>query len=216
MLTLSRMMPFVDKHYLLSNSQFGFRKGRNITHAAIELTTAIVDAYHLRYFSACFFLDLRKAFDTIDHDLLLAKLDHMGFRGHFNDYMSSYLTQRKQFVQFANFKSRESTIMKGVPQGSILGPILFCLYIDDIVRAVDVKVVLFADDAAFIIIAPTLQQLYGKILKLFSDLQRYLSASKLVPNLKKSKLMCFSSHTTPLLEGMKFDNQLIEWVNEYK
>ena len=216
MLTLSRMRPFVEKHCLLSNSQFGFRKGRNITHAAIKLTTAIVDAYHLRYYSACFFLDLRKAFDTIDHDLLLVKLDHMGFRGHFNDYMASYLTQRKQFVQFGNFKSRKSTIMKGVPQGSILGPILFCLYIDDIARAVDVEVVLFADDAAFIIVAPTLQQLYSKILKLFADLHRYLTVNKLIPNLKKSKLMCFSSPTIQLLEGMKFDDQQIEWVNKYK
>ena len=97
-------------------------------HAAIKLTTAIVNAYHLPYFSACFFLDLRKAFDTIVHDLLLAKLDHMGFRGHFNNYMESYLTRRQQFVQVGYFRSRESTIIKGVPQGSILGPILFCLY----------------------------------------------------------------------------------------
>ena len=60
MLTLSRMLPFIDKHSLLSNSQFGFRKEKkNITHAAIKLTTAIINAYHLRYFSACFFLDLR-------------------------------------------------------------------------------------------------------------------------------------------------------------
>ena len=81
--------------------------------------------------------------------------------------------------------------MKGVPQGSILGPILFCLYINDIIDAVDIEAVLFADDAAFIIIAPNLQQLHSKILKLFSDLHRYLSANKLVPNLKKSKLMSF-------------------------
>ena len=215
-LTLSRMLPFIDKYNLLSNSQFGFRKDKSITHAAIKLTTAIVDAYHLRYFSACFFLDLRKAFDTIDHNLLLAKLDHMGFRGHFNSYMESYLSRRKQFVQVGNYRSKQSTIMKGVPQGSILGPILFCLYINDIIDAVDIEVVLFADDAAFIIIAPTLQQLYSKITKLFSDLQRYLAANKLVPNLEKSKLMSFSSHTIPPMQEMKFNNQAIEWVNEYK
>ena len=89
------------------------------------------------------------------------------------------------------------------------------LLINDIIDAVDIEAVLFADDAAFIIIAPTLQQLYSKILKLFSDLQRYLSANKLVPNLKKSKLMSFSSHTIPLMQEMNFNNQAIEWVNEY-
>ena len=215
-LSLSRMTSFVEKCNLLSNAQFGFRKGKNITLAALTLTTSIVHAYHLKYFSCCFFLDLRKAFDTIDHKILLSKLDHMGFRGQSNEYLESYLSNRKQYIQVGNCKSKELSVNKGVPQGSILGPLLFCLYIDDIVQAVDVDVVLFADDAAFIIIAPSLLQLYEKVQKLFVDLQLYLSANKLVPNLNKSKLMCFSSRTVPLLQDLRFNDRVIEWVNEYK
>ena len=168
------------------------------------------------FFSACFFLDLRKAFDTIDHSILLRKLEHIGFRGHPNDYIESYIRGRRQYLQIGDMKSDELLITKGVPQGSVLGPLLFCLYIDDIVKAVDVEVVLFDDDAAFIIIASTLPQLYEKINKLFSDLQRYLIANRLVPNLAKSKLMCFSSQVIPLLQDMKFGDEVIEWVNEYK
>ena len=83
----------------MSVSQFGFRKGRNITQAAINLTSHITNAYHNRMFAACFFSDLRKAFDTIDHEILLEKLYHTGFRGPSHDYVSYYISDRKQYVQ---------------------------------------------------------------------------------------------------------------------
>ena len=215
-LTHIRVMSFVEQHQLLNESQFGFQKGKSITHAALKLTTLIVGAYHHKQFSACFFLDLRKAFDTIDHDILLKKLDLLGFRGHSNEYFKSYIRNRKQYVQIGEFKSSEYLISKGVPQGSILGPILFCLYIDDIVKAVDADSVLFADGAAFFLSASTLQELYIKINKLFSDLQRYLSVNKLVPNLGKSKLMYFNSRPVPDLIDIHFSNEKIEWVDSFK
>ena len=122
---------------------------------------------------SCFFLDLRKAFDTVDHPILLNKLQHMGFRERINEYINSYLTGRQQHVQVGDFKSENMIITKGVPQGSILGPLLFCLYINDIVDFIDAEVVLFADDAVFIISAPTIQQMYDKIKRMFSDLSNY-------------------------------------------
>ena len=215
-LTLNRMLSFVDKHKLLSESQFGFRSGRNITQAALMLTTHIVQAYHKKIYVSCFFLDLRKAFDTIDHNILLRKLHYMGFRDPMNHYLKSYLNGRKQHVQVENFKSDNLTITKGVPQGSVLGPLLFDLYINDIVTVVDAEVVLFADDAAFVISAPTLPEMYDKIKQLFSDLNEYLTLNKLVPNLGKSKLMYFSSRPCLNLEELMFDNEIIEWVNEFK
>ena len=163
-----------------------------------------------------FFLDLRKAFDTIDHGILLQKLYHSGFRGPINQYLASYLSGRKQHIQVGNFKSDSLPITKGVPQGSILGPLLFCLFINDIVDAVDVEVVLFADDAAFVISAPTLQLLYDLIKKLFADLTRYLSVNKLIPNLGKSKLMFFSSRPCSVLEDIVFGSEVIEWVSEFR
>ena len=98
----------------------------------------------------------------------------------------------------------------------MLGPVLFCLYINDIVQAVDVEVVLFADDAAFIILAATLEELYEKVIKLFLDLSRYLEANRLIPNLNKSKLMYFDSRPVLDLRNLSFNGQLIEWVEEYK
>ena len=104
-------------------------------------------------------------------------------------YFRSYLTGRRQYTHVGDYKSNECPINKAVPQGSVLGPVLFCLYINNIVQAVGVKVVLFVDDAAFIIIAATLEELYEKIIKLFLDLSRYLGANRLIPNLNKSKFM---------------------------
>lgn len=147
---------------------------------------------------------------------MLRKLDFMGFRGFSNDYFKSYLHNRRQYVQVDGYKSNECGIYKGVPQGSILGPILFCLYINDIVKAVDVEAVLFADDAAFFIFASSLRNLYDKISKLFDDLKVYLSINKLVPNIGKSKLMYFNSKPVPELPDILFDGKKIEWVNSFK
>ena len=119
-------------------------------------------------------------------------------------------------MQVEDFKSGYMTITKGVPQGSILGPLLFSLYINDIIEFVDVEVILFADDAVFIISAGALPNLYNKIRRLFSDLERYLLSNKLVPNLRKSKLMFFNSKPKPDLDVLTFGGEEIEWVSEFK
>ena len=200
----------------MSDSQFGFRKNKNISQAATKLTTLICKSYHSKQFTACFFLDLRKAFDLVDHDILLAKLYHMGIRGPFNDLLKSYLAKRKHYVQIGNYKSNKLSIAKGVPQGSILGPLLFCLFINDIVYAVDCEVVLFADDAAFIITADSQQLLYFKINKLFIDLMKYLENNRLVANFNKCKLMLFSTHPGVVPDELRFGGEVIEWVNKFK
>ena len=142
----------------------------------------------------------------------------MGFRGTTNRYMASYLSNRKQCIQVGNFKSCLLNITKGVPQGSILGPFLFCLYVNDIFQVIGGDIILFADDAAFFISAPSLQLLYARIRKLFVDLSNYLQSNKLIPNLIKSKLMYFSSRPCPAtgLEVILFRGTEIEWVEEYR
>ena len=216
-LTFRRMSDFISRHCLLSPSQFGFRKGRSTTHAIIRLVSPIVEAYHQKIFCACFFLDLRKAFDTIDHELLLQKLSHYGFRGHSHEYLKSYYNNRKQYVYLHGQSSKLKPITIGVPQGSILGPLCFSLFINDLPLAVkDIITVLFADDAAFVITSTTLDGLLQKIKKLFCDLSRYLNNNRLVANSTKSKLMMFTSRPISDLPDLIFGGNVIEWVSEFK
>ena len=97
------------------------------------------------------YLDLSKAFDTIDHNILLYKLEHYGFRGVVFDWFKSYLNDRKQFVNYNTHKSDLKRILCGVPQGSILGPLLFILYINDIINtSTMLEFILFADDTTIL------------------------------------------------------------------
>ena len=216
-LTLKRLTSFIKRYKLLDNNQFGFQKGKNITQAAVKLTSFINKAYRCKQYSVCFFLDLKKAFDTIDHNILMQKMEHIGFRGKVNRYLQSYFSNRKQYTRVGQYKSSNLIITKGIPQGSILGPVLFCLYINDIFKYVDADAVLFADDAAFFLSDVNLQSLYNRIKILFDRLSTYLRNNKLVPNLSKSKLMFFSSRPIPAnLDNILFSNVEIEWVSEYK
>ena len=170
-MTFTRMDNLVRIHNVLSSCQFGFRQGKNTTHAIIRLLSHIITAFHEKIYSACFFfLDLRKAFDTVNHEILLKKLQHHGFRGHCHNYLKSYFKNRMQYVYINEFKSDTMAVANGVPQGSILGPLCFNLFINDLPSTVDAHTVLFADDAAFVITARPLQELYDRVIKLISDL----------------------------------------------
>ena len=116
----------------MSDKQFGFRQGYGTNLALGELLNSIVESFEKKLIMVGIFLDLSKAFDCIDHDILLRKLNHYGIRGLVLDWFKSYLSNRKQFVTIQGCNSKHETISVGVPQGSILGPLLFILYVNDL------------------------------------------------------------------------------------
>ena len=145
-LMCKRMLDFLKKHKILYKLQFGFRESHSTSLALIEAMNEIYSKLDEGKFVLGVFLDLKKAFDTIDHQILLKKLEHYGFRGVVNTWLSSYLSDRKQFTYVNGYCSNLGAINTGVPQGSVLGPILFTLYVNDMANAIQLQPRLFADD----------------------------------------------------------------------
>ena len=145
----NRLYNFLAEHNIISKKQYGFRENYSTYMAIIDLVDKISNNIDIKKHSTGIFLDLSKAFDTIDHQNLLRKLQRYGVRGIACDWFKSYLENRVQYVSYNTKDSDYMKIMCGVPQGSILGPLLFILYINDIVKVSTVlNPVLFADDTS--------------------------------------------------------------------
>ena len=141
-----RLYTFLDNKNIY-DLQFGLRKQYSTSHVLINLTENIRKALDDGNIGCGVFVDLQKAFETVDHQILLAKLNHYGIRGVSNDWFKSYLSNCHQHVSINGYESGLATINCGVPQGSVLGPLLFLLYINDLNRAIRFcKVYHFADD----------------------------------------------------------------------
>ena len=130
-LLFKRLYTFLHNNNIIYSLQFGFRQPYSTSHALINITKNIIKALDDENIGCGVFVDLQKAFDTVDHPILLAKLNHYGIRGVSNDWFKSYLFNRSQYVSTNGYDSGLATINCGVPQGSALGPLLFLLYINE-------------------------------------------------------------------------------------
>ena len=188
----NRLYDFLEDQGLLFKNQFGFRKKHSTTHALIDLTEDIRKAIDENKFVCGVFIDLQKAFDTVDHDILLKKLEHYGIRGIANKWFRSYLTNRKQYVSISGFNSDIANMDFGVPQGSVLGPLLFLIYINDLNHAIKYcKTRHFADDTNLLIKNESLKQLQKYLNLDLRQLCNWLKANKISLNCGKTELILF-------------------------
>ena len=175
--------------------QFGFRQQYSTSHALINITENIRKALDDGNIGCGVFVDLQKAFDTVDHQILLAKLNHYGICGVSNDWFKSYLSNRNQYVSINGFDSGHTSINCGIPQGSVLGPLLFLLYINDLNQAIKFcKVHYFADDTNLLCLSNSIKKLNKLVNTDFKHLVDCLSANKISLNKKTTEMVIFKSN----------------------
>ena len=142
-----QLYDFLQEHNILFQNQFGFRKNNSTTFALLQITDKIKETIDNKKYGCGIFIDLSKAFDTVNYEILLRKMEHYGIRGVALDWFTSYLSNRKQYVYLNGEPSQLDNTTCGVPQGSVLGPLLFLIYINDLPNISEVlQFYLFADD----------------------------------------------------------------------
>lgn len=206
----TRINDFLVKHNVLCPEQYGFRKGCSTTLACFDLVRSITESINKNTPVMSVFLDMSKAFDFVNHSKLMHKLEVYGIRGRVLEWVGSYLADRMQSVEIKSMSTSSSsrTILKhtyrseyraintGVPQGSILGPLLFLLYINDLPRATTHKSILFADDTTLVVGCDGLDTFELNINKGLTDIIEWMKMNDLHININKTKFIQFTSYNS--------------------
>ena len=196
---------FLNKNKVLSSFQFGFWNKHSTNHALISLNEMIQSTLDQDQFACGVFIDLQKVFDAVDHKILLSKMNHYWIKGIPYEWFKSYLTNRQQFTTVNNKQSELSSIEFGIPQGSILGPLLFLIYINDLSKAIIFSSVHhFADDTNILYVSFSWKDINKKINHDLSNLVQWLWANKILLNISKTEIVIFKSHSKQITKHLNF------------
>ena len=188
----SMVYKYLSKCSILNIHQYGFRRNHSTSHAIIELVNKVLKAFEGNELTIATYMDLSKAFDVIDHCILLEKLEHYGVRGVAYEWFKSYLSSRKQFVIINNSESTLLSVTTGVPQGSVLGPLLFLLYVNDICNCSNIAdIISFADDTTVIVCGKDMSDLSNVMNAELEKISKWFKTNKLCINVDKTNYMVF-------------------------
>ena len=216
----NRLESYILYKNILINNQYGFRHLHSTYMAMLDMVNKVTESIENREVSIGIFIDLSKAFDTLNHNILLSKLEHYGIRGIPLLWLKDYLTNRKQFVCYNSASSLMRPITCGVPQGSILGPLLFILYVNDIVNCSKLlHFILFADDTNLFFSSKNYNDLMLTVNTELGKLSEWFRANRLSLNVAKTNYVLFGKRKKCLSDtnfAITINENLIERVTSTK
>ena len=217
----NQLITYIDENNILSNNQFGFRKSHSTSTSMLDATNNWLLNIDKGLINGVLFLDLRKAFDTVDHEILLNKLKLYGATDDALKWFVSYLNERYQICKVNNVKSAKQLIQCGVPQGSNLGPLLFLIYVNDLPNCLQhSKPSMFADDTNVSIPADSLEELEVHLNSDLDNIHQWLVANKLTLNVSKTEYMIIGSRSklSKITENpmIRIGNEFLNRVNTTK
>ena len=190
----TRLYKFLENSNLFYSKQFGFRSKHSTNHALISISENIKNSIDNGKFGCGIFLDIKKAFDTVNHNILLDKMEYYGVRENALKWFQSYLENRKQFVSVSGVSSEILDVKCGVPQGSVLGPLLFPIFINDLPEvSKKLKFYLFADDTNIYFESQNLNVIEKTVNTELRKVNRWLIINKLALSVEKSNIVLFHS-----------------------
>ena len=213
----NKLYPYLEGNKILSSNQNGFRKQHGTSDTIFKFLSHVIDNMNEKKVTIAVFIDFKKAFDTLNHQILIQKLEKLSITENVQKWFKSYLTNRSQVTFMNGITSPSAMLTHGVPQGSILGPMLFNLYINDLPRVVNSNMILYADDSV-IFASSTFSHACQIVTTDLLHVHTWCKYHKLSMNANKTKSMYFSVKPPDNMNDIKIQllDNAIEYVNVYK
>ena len=214
-----QLTAFADAYNIFYQHQYGFRAKHSVVHPLLQFSEKILQALSEGNINISIFVDLKKAFDTVDYEILLAKLEHYGVQNTELLWFRNYLTKRTQYTNiYHKGQSFDSCLLEckcGVPQGSCLGPLLFLFFINDLPNSTDLFSILFADDTTFQISGANTSDIFVRANIELKKAEQWFCANKLTLNAKKTRVMVFKNKGQHVhYQNLYLQNNIIERAGE--